>query len=249
MKKIKWLLFSVLGKERYFFLVSRFYFIAYRWGWLQSNPDYECHYYIRNLVKEGDTVIDIGANLGYYSVLFSDLVGERGKVYSVEPVPLFRAVLAKNLGRRTNVRILPFALGEEAGTVIMGIPAGAMPYRHGLTRVMGSDEKKVAGNTYTVEIRPPVELFSDLQRLDYVKCDVEGYEHHVLPGLKPLFERFRPVVQVEVGAANRPVIFDLFSDMNYQAFFVRDQQLHEFDSPDAPTFGDWILIPGERNRH
>ncbi len=245
LKTIKRLLFQVLGKERYLFLVSKLYFVAYRWGWLRSNPEYECHYYIRKLVNAGDTVIDIGANLGYYSVLFSDLVGPRGQVFSVEPVPLFRAVLLRNLGKRQNVQVLPYALGTEAGTVTMGIPTGDQPYRHGLTRVLDREESLAAGNTYEVEIRPAATLFDKLDRLDYIKCDVEGYEHHVLPGLQSLIKRFRPVVQVEVAGENRQAIFELFADLGYRAFFVKEQQLQQFNGPQAPTFGDWILMPGE----
>ena len=243
LKTIKALLFNLLGKERYLFLVSKLYFAAYHRGWLRSNPEYECHYYIRKLVDTGDVVIDIGANLGYYSVLFSDLVGPEGQVYSVEPVPIFRAVLLRNLGGRHNVQVLPYALGEEAGTATMGIPAGDQPYRHGLTRVLSDTESRAAGNTYEVEIRPAATLFAGLERLDYIKCDVEGYEHHVLPGLQALIERFRPVVQVEVSGSNRRFIFDLFSGLNYQAFFVKGQQLQSFAGPEDPTFGDWILMP------
>lgn len=50
----------------------------------------------RRLIKEGDTVLDVGANIGYYSVMFSKLVGETGKVFAFEPTKFFGTVLSRN---------------------------------------------------------------------------------------------------------------------------------------------------------
>lgn len=245
MQQIKHWLFELMGRERYLKLVSRGYFLAYRLGLLRSNRDYEFHYFIRHLVHPGDRVIDIGANLGYYSVLFSDLAGPSGQVWSVEPVPLYRRILAANIARRDNVHIVPYALGDEAGAVQMGVP-GSRPHRHGLTRILSSGEKEQVADTFEVEIRNPVELFKDLDRLDYVKCDVEGYEIHVLPEMLPLFQRFRPAVQVELASENRPAIFELFLSENYRAFYLRDQQLHPLENPAQPAFGDILFYPAEQ---
>ncbi len=244
LQKIKHWLFDLMGRERYLRLISRGYFLAYRLGVLRSSPDYELHYFIRHLVNPGDRVIDIGANLGYYSVLFSDLVGPSGQVWSVEPVPLYRRILAANIGRRDNIRIVPYALGADAATVEMGVP-GSQPYRHGLTRVLSSGEKEHISATFEVEIRNPVELFRDLEQLDYVKCDVEGYEIHVLPQMLPLFQRFRPVVQVELSSASRAPIFKLFLSENYRAFYVKNQQLHPLKNASQPAFGDTVFYPAE----
>ena len=86
MHSIKRRLFKWLGRERYLYLVSRLFFLAYRLGALRRDPEYECHYFVRNLIRPGNWVFDIGANLGYYSVLFSDLTGPYGKVFSVEQI-------------------------------------------------------------------------------------------------------------------------------------------------------------------
>lgn len=226
-------------------MVSRLYFVAYRTGWLRGSDNYEFHYFIRHLIDEGDSVIDIGANLGYYSVLFSELVGTEGRVWSVEPVPLYRRILSDNLRGRKNVEVVPYALGEEAGTVQMGIPAGDQPYRHGLTRILTADRDRASETTFEVEVRPPAVLFNDLARLDYIKCDVEGYEHKVLPQMQPLIHRFRPLVQVEISAVNRPAIFDLFLRQNYRAYALRRQRLYLLEEAGQRAWGDVLFVPQE----
>ncbi len=245
MQSIKRYLFAWLGRERYLFLVSRLYFTAYRWGALRNDPEYELHYFVRKLVRKGDWVIDIGANLGYYSVLFADLAGPQGKVFSVEPVPLYRRVLERNLGGRSNVAIVPYALGEREGSVLMGIP-GEQPYRHGLTRVLDEAEQETTGHHFEVRIRPPQQLFGELERLDYIKCDVEGYEHHVLPPMEEHIRRFRPIVQVELAPENRTALFELFAAATYRAFYVQGQRLHPLPEAATPSMGDVLFIPSEK---
>jgi FkbM family methyltransferase len=218
MRKIKHFLFSLLGRERYLSLVSRGFFIAYHRGALQNNPEYFAHYYIRKLIEPGMTILDIGANLGYYTTLFAALTGPKGKVYAVEPIPLYRKLLAKNSHRfAERITILPYALGQENGSVRMGIP-GDDPHRHGLTKVLNPGEE--ASNEQTLEIRNPIELLGDISRLDYIKCDVEGYELEVIPPLLPLIERFRPMIQIEISTEHLAALRAMLEPLGYQAFQV-----------------------------
>ena len=53
--------------------------------------------FLRNIIKEGMNVVDIGANIGYFSLLFSKWVGDKGKVYSIEPDPFNFDLLSKNI--------------------------------------------------------------------------------------------------------------------------------------------------------
>jgi FkbM family methyltransferase len=238
-RRIKALLYRVLGRRWYLYLVSQLFFLAYRTGLLRDDPEYACHYYVRRFVEPGDTVIDIGANLGYYTVLFAEWVGEDGRVYSVEPVPLFRKILRRNARSFAQVEVVPYALGSEAATVQMGVPASAASHRHGMTRIVSSEDEA----TFEAEVRTPETLFRDLARLDYVKCDVEGHEGKVLPAMTSLLEEHRPIVQVEVADQNRRLIYDLMAEMDYQGYFVEGDTLVEIQSPTDRTKGDWIFRP------
>lgn len=82
-------------------------------GTLSACGAYEYPRFLKYLIAPGDTVIDIGANLGYYSYAMARLTAPSGKVYAVEPVAPIRRVLEHNLRRFRNVEILACALGAE----------------------------------------------------------------------------------------------------------------------------------------
>ncbi|MBP3316939.1 MAG: FkbM family methyltransferase, partial [Alistipes sp.] len=64
------------------------------------------------------------------------------------------------------------------------------------------------------------ELFASLERLDFIKCDIEGYERVVLPEMRELIERFHPTVLVETDGESRQQIIGLFEQMGYKAFML-----------------------------
>ncbi|WP_289823511.1 FkbM family methyltransferase, partial [Alistipes finegoldii] len=81
-----------------------------------------------------------------------------------------------------------------------------------------NDSGAAAAAEFSARMRRGSELFAGLERLDFVKCDIEGYEVVVLTELRPLLERFRPTVLVETGGGNRPRIVELFTALGYKAF-------------------------------
>lgn len=241
-QRLKAWLYRLLDHEQYLRLVSRLFFLAYRSRVLRPLSSFQCHYFVRRLIQPGDYVIDIGANLGYYSVLFAEWTGPEGKVFSVEPIPLYRKILRRNTESFSHVEIVPFALGARSETVEMGIP-GSDPHRHGLTQVLSGEEDRSVEQTFEAEVRPPTVLFDALPRLDYIKCDVEGFEAEVVPALDPLIRKHRPTLQVEVAAENREEIFRLMDRLDYDAYFIRDDRLVRIEGPDEETRGDWIFRP------
>ena len=65
---------------------------------------------------------------------------------------------------------------------------------------------------FTAEMRRGSELFGHLTRIDFIKCDVEGYEVVIMEEMRPLLERFRPTVLIETGGENRDRIVALFTE-------------------------------------
>ena len=248
MQALQRLLFKLLGPARYLQWTSRAFFVAYDRGRLRNDPTYYCHYRVNDLVRPGDTVIDIGANLGYYSVLLARRVGERGRVYSVEPVPLFRRVLARNTRRFPQVEILPFALGDRHSTVRLGTPVTAGKFRHGLTHVIDDPATTTEfARTFEAQMRVPAELFADLDRLDYLKLDVEGYEYTILKELLPLIRRFRPVLQIETPEKDRAAIYRLVDALDYRIHYVDARGLQPLTDRTRTVRGDLIYRPVERS--
>ena len=76
---------------------------------------------IQKILNEGDVVLDIGANIGYFVLLESKIIGNKGKVFAVEPIPSNFEMLNKNieLNNYQNIQTYNFAFGEEKGVDIL----------------------------------------------------------------------------------------------------------------------------------
>ena len=221
---IKKLLYSLLGKSLYLRLISWSFLKFYWTGILSLFSKFQVHYLVRKLIKPGDRIIDIGANLGYYTGIFAALTGKEGLVWAIEPVKLYRNILARNTRKYTNVQLIPFALGSEEEDIMMAIPS-EKKYRHGLTRVIDKNEKIPERDTYQVKMKTPETLFNNIDGLDYIKCDIEGYEGKVIPGFTGLIEQYNPVIQIELDKNNFDSINSLLSGLGYKAFHVNKRKL------------------------
>jgi FkbM family methyltransferase len=157
---------------------------------------------IEGLLRPGERVADVGANLGYYLLLFESLVGPGGKVDCVEPEADNLVELERNLRRNgfANARIFPVAAGSSDGVVT---------FRQGVNGTVAPD----GSGTVQVPLR---RLDSILEEpVDLLKVDVEGYEGHVLQGAQSLLARHRPTLLVEIhpGLLSPPYTVDDILDM------------------------------------
>ena len=178
-------------------------------------------YHLPQLVKQGDKVMDIGANLGYYTCPLADLVGEEGRVYAVEPVPVIFSVLKRNVGKRRNVELLNYALGEECRTIEMANDSVASAGYFGTGRNFVSEgELSKDAVRFTAQMQRGSELFGAMEQIDFIKCDIEGYERVVLPELRPLIEKFHPTVLVETDGESRQQMIKMFTELGYSAYML-----------------------------
>ena len=212
------ILYRALPLEGYLRVVSRMFFLWQRLGIGRYAPATEYVYHLPRLVRAGDTCIDIGANLGYYARTISRLAGPAGKVYAVEPVEPIRRVLERNLRRCTNVEILPYALGAESKPITMGNDSARESGYFGTGQNFVNDAGIPTDVAFSAQMRRGSELFAALPRLDFIKCDIEGYEGVVMHEMRPLLERFHPTVLIESGGENRPEIIRLFTELGYRGF-------------------------------
>jgi len=217
-KTLHRILYRTLPLEGYLRAVSRLFFLWQRLGLGRRAPETEYVYHLPQLVRAGDTCIDIGANLGYYARTISRLAGPAGRVYAVEPVAPIRKVLSRNLRRCGNTEILPFALGAAVGPVRMGNDSARENGYFGTGRNFVNEGGGRSDVEFTAEMRRGSELFARLPRLDFIKCDIEGYEAVVMEEMRPLLERFRPTVLIETGGENRPRIVRLFTRLGYAGY-------------------------------
>jgi FkbM family methyltransferase len=154
------------------------------------------------LLHRGDVLFDVGANIGNITLLFSDIVGPRGHVYSFEPVPPTFAYLTKRWaadGRDKNVTLNSFACSDETGNVSITVPDGDLGQSSMRTHSAGSWATAQKTETYEVPSRRLDDYAAEinLQRLDALKCDAEGAELLVLRGASGLLKRFSPLLFLE----------------------------------------------------
>ncbi len=142
---------------------------------------------LERLIEPGWVVADVGANIGYFTLLFARAVGSVGKVIAFEPDPANIEIL------RHNVR----ANGYPQVTVV---PAAVTDGRAACTLYRASDNTVDHRAYDTGDAREPVAVsgisldqqFAGTERLDLVKIDVQGWEAQVVAGMRALFERNLP---------------------------------------------------------
>ncbi|MBU9403910.1 FkbM family methyltransferase [Burkholderia multivorans] len=172
------------------------------------------------MCDQGNQALDIGANIGCTALALSQIVGN-GRVAAFEPVPRTFAYLSKNAGSVPNVAIHNFALGKEPGTLPMqgaeGDSSGAF-----------IANQFHIGNAGYFQVDVPVRRLDDafrslgLDRVDFIKIDVEGFELDVFEGALETLQRFKPRVVLEMNH----FCLNMFRRITYPEF--RDRLLKIF---------------------
>lgn len=242
---LKRLAYRKLNTYNYLRLLQKGYFTAYQTGLLRFSPAYKYHYFVRHLIRKGDIVLDIGANLGYYSRLFARWTGPQGQVHSVEPVKIYNDVFRKATAGYTNITLYPYALGTWEQEIMLVSPLHDGYMHTGLPHVYDPQAEKQPSEqqlTFSARMKVASQLFGSLERIDYIKCDIEGYEVVVLTDLKEIIATRRPLVQVEISGNNHSAIFSLFQDIDYVPYRLHGKKLYPHTGLRQEEEGDFLFI-------
>jgi FkbM family methyltransferase len=150
---------------------------------------------LRRLVKPGDVVLDIGANIGYFTLLFANWLQGNGEVHAFEPFPTTMQRLNRNLDLnprlRNVVHLHGTAVSDFVGSMAMTEPDKG---NSGCNYLSVSGEGKIGVTTLD-------SLASEMRfsRIDLMKIDVEGCEVALLKGAKSTLDRYRPVLMIEIN--------------------------------------------------
>jgi FkbM family methyltransferase len=152
-------------------------------------------------LRPGGCFYDVGAHIGFYSLLAARLVGEEGCVVAFEPDPTNVAVLHENLSRNdlTEVDVIPVAVWNHSGHVTFQRSAAESPEvssRRGT--VVGSNGEAPGSGRIKVEAVSLDEFARDHRLPTMIKIDVEGAEAEALQGAGSLIAQTRPILLVEV---------------------------------------------------
>ncbi len=160
-------------------------------------------------------VLDIGAHIGMYTVRLADICRE-GRIVAVEPDPRNRVYLKANvaLNRLRNVEIVPYAISDKSGEKV----------RFALATVSGHSRinKTIKDSEYydyiyveTITLDDLVESIG-LEKVDFIKIDVEGYEMHVLRGAEKIIRSYKPYMLIETFYENRKQVYEFLEKHGYK---------------------------------
>ncbi|MCR4328814.1 MAG: FkbM family methyltransferase [Patescibacteria group bacterium] len=176
------------------------------------------------LVRPGQTVMDIGASFGWWSVVFARLVGSAGKLYCFEPEPQSYSELQKNMGLnfhdRTRFNLEQIALSDKLGSEPFLVQKSLGP---AFARLITASERE---HTSQGEVRDVEVITLDsyvqknaISKVDFIKCDVEGKTIEVLRGATQLLKREdAPLLWSEVNSTDSREIFSFLKNFGYQPY-------------------------------
>jgi FkbM family methyltransferase len=182
------------------------------------------------LIRPGDHVFDLGANVGWYTRILAEAVGSAGRVYSMEPIPRtfhFLQYSVRTLGF-ANVTLLNSAASDHNGTALMQVPREAGLenfYQAAIVSPLDADR-----SFRRVEVRlaaVDTVLKDRSEPITFIKCDVEGHEAKALLGARRTITRFHPAMLVELSGnpdANSSPTADLvrwLETIGYGAYWLR----------------------------
>ncbi|MFO0840234.1 MAG: FkbM family methyltransferase [Phycisphaerae bacterium] len=209
---------------------------------------------IANLAcRPGDSIVEVGANIGTESVLYARIVGSRGRLTCFEPLPANAELLESNLRRNrlSQAVVLRNAVSDRAGTLRFAPPAG--DDNSGMGRLVDG----VQADTASIEVQcvtlDALRAVGDLAAPRLLVIDVQGAELAVLRGAERMLREDRPIVVVEAEAGllaeHGDAPSDVFSHMkrlDYQTWQITKWGL----TRDVPTSGksiNCVCFPGRGN--
>jgi FkbM family methyltransferase len=183
----------------------------------------------KQILNPGGWVLDVGANIGFHSLFFSQQVAEQGRVLAFEPEKTNHHLLQLNalLNKLDNVHIYHALVGEKT-TVNLAWQVQTNLQNRGDSRFSLTEDNPNLNNT-----DPLMQIALDdlrLTRCDLIKIDVQYYEHKVFKGAMQLLQTQRPVVFYEQdNALNYNEIKTLFEQLDYQCYWYVSKMFPKFN--------------------
>jgi FkbM family methyltransferase len=208
--------------------------------------------YLERALSPGKTFVDVGANLGIYTLVASRIVGPSGRVIAFEPSAQSLSQLKANitLNGLTNVQVYPAAVSDKIGRAFLY--HGPDPAQNSLGRDPRLEPK---GEEVVTQSLDRALSQASMERVHVIKIDVEGAEELVLRGADTVVTAHRPIIIFEINqeASTRLGLsplgaWDLLNRLGYRFGSIRGNAVH--DATSLPSLGNVIAIytPLERGR-
>jgi FkbM family methyltransferase len=208
-----------------------------------------------NYLKPGMTFIDIGAHVGYFSLLSSALVGEKGQVHSFEPTPGTFNILKCNASEKSNITVNNSAMYSKKGTIVVNDYGDKYAAYNSIydARLPEDISAKLTPAQYEIETISVDEYVGAHNIIpDFIKIDAESSEYEILLGMECTIHDFHPLITLEVGddgVNNAPLSLSLVEflvNRGYKAFEFRAGNIVPHLIKDGKyRFGNILFLPNQ----
>lgn len=209
--------------------------------------EYESSRFLSGMIKKGNIVFDIGANIGQYACRFNKWVNPTGKVFSFEPVlsNFYYLSLMKKILRLETVQIFNLAIGAETKTSTINIPVIKNSNIQVGTRASLMYSENEFENAVMISQKIQLKSIDDLirelkiEKLDFIKCDTEGAELEVLKGGYNTIQREKPIMMLEIDYRDEGL--KTWYDMGYSPYYVINNSLINAEKVNKPKRNVFLL--------
>lgn len=187
--------------------------------------------FLHRYLKEGMTYVDVGANIGVYTLFAAKRVGTRGKVFAFEPQQTTFSRLTENIkiSNLENITAEQVAVGAQSGEIEIVTDENYSSISY--TKHIDSNNK--TKNVVKVITLDAYFEAKEVKDIDYLKIDVEGFEFYVLLGAKEILKTKIPaIIQVELierfqkrSGSSTQMICQLLNELGYHLFYLEENSL------------------------
>jgi len=197
---------------------------------------------IRRKLKIGDVFVDVGANIGVFTLLAAKIVGETGKVMAFEPIPRLVEQIGRSarLNQFSNIKVIQKAVGASPANMRL---ASSSHNIGGSTLV----EENNAEEFHNVSVSALDSELANQPKIDLIKIDVEGFEYEVLLGAKEVMSKHQPKIILEFSPSlyskqrnqTSSSILSLLISSGYQCVDIQTKQI-------ADDISDFLIKLGDK---
>ncbi len=205
--------------------------------------------FLKKTLKKDNVFIDIGANIGAYTLIASKLVEKTGMVIAFEPVNTINKMLIENIMMNdlTNITVEKKAVYDQNTNLELFI---SNEQNMGMSSILNhSHESGEKQKIEAITLDNYVQL-KKLAKIDLVKIDIEGAEIHALKGMKQSLVKFKPTLIIEISdgilensSVKSNAIYDFLFDLNYVPYNIDEKgNIKDFSSKDI-NYHNYIFLP------
>ncbi len=213
--------------------------------------------FLLSMLPRGARFLDVGAHFGFFTLLGAHLVGMRGRVLALEPVPATYGILQKNTATRPYIETCPCAAFSETRSLTMydyGVEFSA--YNSTLPVTPHGHRRPSVKTKLIVQAKPIDGLLAERgwNGVDFVKIDTEASEEHVLKGLEQTLLRSRPAVVIEIGAyeaeggPKQQHIMKWFEDRDYAPFEAAGTAIMPHRGLGRDEYANLLFLPDSHRK-